>query len=163
MKKFSLFILTIFSISYAEACLTFPCGMYSPNHPANNPYKQKPMTPSEKNYEIPKKVSCTMKRISDADEKKQTTATISAKEGQLKYSNGIDIGKENYSFVVEYIEDTKTKHSINITITENNHVQDEVSNFSCGINLSKKQDEICTEKLNDKNKEILEITCKAQY
>lgn len=164
MKSVVFALAALFSAQSALACLQFPCGMYKPNHPANQRAADKPVG-KPKTFK-PKQVRCTLERI----EKKRglqskTTATMKARAGENKYSRGLDLGKYNFSFGIEYREDSATEHGVNVAMQENKVSQDDVGYLNCPLNLTRKAvGNFCEDVVYDFNKKpAFLFYCQAVY
>lgn len=92
-----------------------------------------------------KKIECTLSEEVGllAVEPLKVTAQLVAKEGEYADSKSLSRGEFAYSFVVEYLET-----ELNVTIQENNSIQDEVGNFTCDI---EKNGPFCKEPIFDTN------------
>lgn len=151
--------LVLFYSGSSEACLQFPCGMYSPSHPVNQP-KPEPVT----TVIAPKSVSCEMAGIKNSKDAGSFEYAIKAEDGIYEYSKAsLDYDRYNYTLELGFSED-EAEYIVSALITENNVAQDEIVSFECSFPKNKiKNDVLCRNTFNFEERGQFAVTCKVNY
>ena len=110
-------------------------------------------------------VTCT---LTATKSKKSISASLplsaANEDGIESNGEGLDIGKDNYNFIMGLSRAGGDDYEIDATFYENNNVQDEVGSLKCKkFNPTKKSFTICEEPItNEKGKTIANFICTYQ-
>lgn len=77
-------------------------------------------------------------------------------------SDGVNVGRDNYSFSMTVEKTGTNAFSLMAIVYENNHVQDEVGEFSCDFALKAGSNVVCNEPLEMDGKKIGDLVCTAK-
>lgn len=104
-------------------------------------------------------VKCSLSTTAKTPKTVSATLALSQADKEGAEADGLDIGKDNYSFYMA-LSKLKNGYSVDVTFYENNNVQDEVGGMTCEFSAHDSQIVICAEPItNDKNKIIAQFSC----
>lgn len=104
---------------------------------------------------------CALKETKNPANYSSVKVNLEKLEDYYYDQKGIDIGrKDNYSYGMS-VTRTGSKLEVDVTFTENKHVQDEVSSNSWTVNLkkAKRGEPVINEPLNDERGHIMDFVC----